>query len=517
MAFMAIFLLSMSASFVAVFVAQLQKREPDVELKTRTVIFAAIGVFTVGITGTSLELGPWLIRAFGLICLGIAIPVGWYAFKPKVEEVAAVPQVTEVPPEVAALPSLKDIPTASRLEHMLILGGSGAGKSQLISQLISYDLFKPCSVVVFDSQGDLLNNILKVDVPRDRVVYIDPTDVDFPISLSLFDYENRGQTNFEKEKNFNSVVELLLYVLSSLDSTVTAKQELCLRMLIRLCLVIPDATIHTLRELLSETTFERHRVHIGKLTYTAQSFFETEYFAKGFNETREQISRRVYTILESPLERIFSATKSRINMGELLDNGSIILINTAKSFLKEQGSVFFTRFMTALVFQAIQERNPQKDNLEVFMYIDEAAPVISEQTTNILETARKYKLGLTLAFQSLGQVPSEHQHSIITNTAIKAVGGISAKDARALADDMHTRPENLMSTPKLSFYTFVKGLWTQVLPVELGSLQKLPQRKDLRELIKNNRERYARPAAQVQRVVIKPADPLQDIEDLNRS
>lgn len=441
----------------------------------------------------------------------------WYATnKPEPVVEVAPPPVVEPPPPPAPIVSpyedFPELPNKLRIEHMMVVGGSGAGKSQLLSTLISRDLFKPCSIVVFDSQGDLLENILRVNVPRERIVYIDPTDVDHPTALSFFDFNTSGDTNYEREKNFNSVVELLLFVLNSLDSSVTSKQELCLRMLIRFCLVIPDATIHTLRDLLTEKGFARYQEHLPKLTETARGFFADEYLSRPFNETREQISRRVYTILESPLERMFASSKSRIHMRQLLDEGTIILISTAKSFLKEQGSAFFARFMTALIFQAIQERNPQKDNLDVFMYIDEAAPVISTQVTTILETGRKYKLGLTLAFQSLSQIPADLQHSVISNTATKAVSGISAKDARALAMDMETEAEILMGTKRLLFALYAKSYFHNWYRVTPGLLKTLPQRTDLKTLIKENREKYARLPEKKQEVK-KPDDPSKLIDD----
>ena len=426
----------------------------------------------------------------------------------KVPPKEPTPEIVEEPTRLV----FPEIPKAVRLEHMLILGSSGSGKTQLIETLLAQDIFTPSSVIVFDSQGDLLQEILKVDIPKDRIVYLDPTDVENPIALSFFDFKTSGLTPYEREKNFNSVVELLLFVLNSLDSGVTAKQELCLRMLIRFCLVIPNATIHTLRELLSEQGFKRYTVHLNKVSETAQHFFKDDYLSKSFGETREQISRRVYTILESPLERILSSPKSRVNMRELLDNGSIVLVNTAKSFLKEQGSAFFARFITALIFQAIQERDPRKQNLDVFMYIDEAAPIISEQITSILETSRKYRLGVTLAFQSLSQIPTEFAQSIITNTSVKAVSGISAKDSRALADDMKTRPEVLLSMQKLQFFLYVKGSVSNAYHVPINELQYSPQRSDLAAVLKHNRNRFCR--QEEKKIIATPDD---DINTFNKS
>lgn len=436
------------------------------------------------------------------------------------EELQPLPAPAPPPPAPEPPPpppeEFPEIDPRLRLEHFLILGGSGAGKTVLLSSLISQDLFQPRSVVVFDSQGDLLENILKVNVPRDRIVYIDPTDVDNPIALSFFDFNTGGHTNYEKQKNLNSVVDLLLFVLNSLDSSVTSKQELCLKMMIRLCLSIEGSTLQTLRELLTEKGFYKHQDSLKHLSDTAKGFFADEYLSRSFAETREQISRRVYTILESPLEPMFASPKSRINMRKLLDEGSIILINTSRGFLKDTQSAFFARFMIAMIFQAIQERNPQKDNMEVFLYIDEAAPVISSQMDAILSVSRKYKMGVCLAFQSLGQIPTDLQHSIITNTAIKAVARVSAKDARTLAADMGTEAEVLMMTQRLNFYIHSKGNFSGWFKLEPGALQRMPQRRDMRELLKENRDKYARLPEKKQDV--KPPDePSDDMSKFNRS
>ena len=84
---------------------------------------------------------------------------------------------------------------SSRFEHTHIVAGSGHGKTQLLQQMILKDLTKleegQGSVVVIDSQGDLLKNILSLaSMSRlsERLVLIDPTDIDNPPALNLFDF-----------------------------------------------------------------------------------------------------------------------------------------------------------------------------------------------------------------------------------------------------------------------------------------------------------------------------------------
>ena len=58
------------------------------------------------------------------------------------------------------------IPHKTRFEHHHIVAGSGHGKTQTIQQLVLHDLQSvikgDASVVVIDSQGELINNIFKL-------------------------------------------------------------------------------------------------------------------------------------------------------------------------------------------------------------------------------------------------------------------------------------------------------------------------------------------------------------------
>ena len=79
------------------------------------------------------------------------------------------------------------IPLETRFEHMHIIGGSGHGKTQTLQSLLLSDLSQvgegKRSVIVIDSQGDLIHTILKLQAVGDildRVVLIYPKDIDYP-------------------------------------------------------------------------------------------------------------------------------------------------------------------------------------------------------------------------------------------------------------------------------------------------------------------------------------------------
>src|SRR5687767_2526339 len=76
-------------------------------------------------------------------------------------------------------------PYEARFSHTMIIAGSGHGKTQMCQQLVINDIEEVIkgkrSIVVIDSQGDLINNISHLaQIPNDRLVLIDPHDIEHP-------------------------------------------------------------------------------------------------------------------------------------------------------------------------------------------------------------------------------------------------------------------------------------------------------------------------------------------------
>ena len=404
------------------------------------------------------------------------------------------------------------IPTTSRFEHHHIVAGSGHGKTQTLQYLIARDLEAVAagerSVVVLDSQGDLIRNIsnLAEFAPggplHERIVIIDPTDVEWPVSLNLFDVgieRLAGYAPLERERLTNSILELYDFVLGTLLSAeMTQKQSVIFRYVTRLMLYIPDATIHTLRELMEPNSQVKFAANIAKLEGTAKHFFETEFSSREFEQTKKQVLRRLWGILENQtFERMFSHPRSKLDLYSEMNAGKVILINTAKDLLKEQGTEIFGRFFIAMIAQAAQERAtlPEAKRMPTLVYIDEAQDYFDRNISLILAQARKYNVGMVLAHQYLGQLEPKLQEAVAANTAIKFAGGVSAKDARTLAPMLYCEPGLIERQPKGSFAAYIRGLTPSALPLRFpfGYLEAKPQMgaADRQALQARMRERYA--------------------------
>jgi uncharacterized protein DUF87 len=364
--------------------------------------------------------------------------------------------------EFFTVPIPFSIPEQLRFEHTHILAGSGHGKTQTLQHLILSDLTRPDppSLVIIDSQGDMIKKLSHLEVfdPKhgalaSKLIVINPADVEYPPALNMFDVNfDRldGYRTAAREQILNGVIELYDYIFGSLlGAELTQKQSVIFRYLARLMLTIPGATIHTLIELMNDTT--PFMKNIEQLPPGARMFFETEFPHKSFTDTKRQIQRRLWGILENPtFERMLTAPKNRIDMFDALNTGKIVLVNTAKDFLKGERSSFLGRFFIALTLQAALERAalPESKRRPAFLYIDEAADYFDDNIDDLLTQARKYNLGVVFSHQYLDQLAPGLRSSIASNTSIKLAGGISDRDARSMAPDMRTTPTFLLEQRK---------------------------------------------------------------------
>lgn len=287
-----------------------------------------------------------------------------------------------------------------------------------------------------------------------------------------------------------------------LGAELTQRQGLIFRYLARLLIEIPDANIHTLRELMEDGT--KFRPYMEKLSGTARSFFVTQFFDKKFGETKKQILTRLWGILSnSSLERMFSHTRNKIDIFELLNQGKIILINTAKDLLGQDGAAIFGRFFIALIAQASIQRAamPPHKRRSAFVYIDEAQDYFDDNISHLLNQARKYRVGLIFAHQNLDQLSANLRSSILASTTIKFAGGLSAKDAGTLDSEFRTDADFLLGMKKgknhTEFACYVKNYTNKALAVSipLGFVESLPRitASEYAELQGRNRDLYSEP------------------------
>ena len=401
-----------------------------------------------------------------------------------------------------------DFDDKSRMEHFHLCAGSGAGKTQLIQSLILRDLQNPDppALIIIDSQQDMIDKIQRLALFNgklaDRLVIIDPI---YTPALNMFDMTTDRLKNYsrtDREQIEAGIIELYNYVFGAIAAELTSKQNVAFSFVVRLMLGTPHATLHTLLELMESSDFTKFIPVIAKLDTTAQSFFHNQFFKKDFAATRQQIARRLYTVLSVPsFDRMFSTRKNKLDMFDCIQSRNIVLVNTRKALLKTDACALFGRYMIAQTMSAVFERVavPENRRNPAFLIIDEAADYFDESLESLLTQARKYHCGVLFAHQAMSQM-SQSLHGIVAgNTSIKVAGGISDKDARALAPDMRTTSDFLTNLKKTQDYcqfgAYIRNKTGRALSIEVpfGTLEAQPRMTpaEHKVLIARNNARYS--------------------------
>lgn len=401
-----------------------------------------------------------------------------------------------------------EVPEALRFSHTHIIGGSGHGKTQLIQKLFLNDLIKeePASIIVIDPKGLLVERIRKLEAfapgtrLSDRLIVIDPTDVEHPPALNMFHPASKRFRTYDESVRrmiLNKAIDLYTYMFNTRTNTLTPKQATCFSFCIPVMLQMaetPGADIHTLMEFLGDQSGDksaslqksRFTPFIDRLSQVHREFFQHEYYSDQYAGTRKEIRQRLQSILAKPeFSAMFAARTQKIDLFECIQSGKILLVNTARGMLGDDSSQLFGRYIIALIHQAILERtahtNPPSTWRDAYLYIDEAQDYLDDKVEALLDQARETRLGLIIVHQRLAQLSEDLISAIMTNTAVKYAGGVTF-DVAQMSRAMSCTPDFLASQgidvekQKTEFACYVRGRTPQAvsLSVTLGLLESLP-------------------------------------------
>ncbi len=392
----------------------------------------------------------------------------------------------------------------TRFAHTWIVGGTGAGKTQLLQNLILHDLESddPPSLVIIDSQGDLIDKVSHLAHFRDRPpILITPKDIDHPPALNIFDINRARIAKYgavAREQVVAGAIQTFEYMFNGLGIDLTGKQGICFRNMCRLMLALPQpATILDLLSLTEERMPAIYQSAVASLPDLTRQFFERDFVGREFRDTKQQIRSRLQGILENPtIARLFTQPETKIDIFGELNSGSVILVDTAKDFLRTF-TPYFGRLFISLVLQAVMERAvvPEGKRKPTFLVIDEAHEYFDDNIDDLLIEARKYKVGVVLAHQFIDQVSPYLRSSLASSTATKLAARVSVADARFLAPNMRTEPDTLLSVPRLTFACHIRDATPEavLVPVEAGKLESRPRlaEQEYEAFLATNRKRVS--------------------------
>ena len=328
--------------------------------------------------------------------------------------------------------------TNDRRRHTYMIGQTGVGKSGFLENLAYQDMMDGKGFAFIDPHGDSADSLLGM-VPKERVedvIYFNPGDLEHPMGLNLFEYDNEDQKDFLVQESIN-----MLYGLYDPGHTgiVGPRLEHIFRNCALLLMSDPNGgTFIDIPKLLIDDEFMK-----SKLKYVTDrqvlDFWTKEYpDSKRSNESGEVtswvISKFGPFLSNTMMRNIMGQNKSGFNLRDVMDNNKILLVNLSKGRMGELnsrllGMIFVMKFQAAAMARA---NIAEEDRKDFCLYVDEFQNFATDSFESILSEARKYRLNLVLANQFMTQLTDKIREAIIGNVGTVISGRIGITDAELM-------------------------------------------------------------------------------------
>ena len=369
-----------------------------------------------------------------------------------------------------------------RMRHLYITGATGSGKSTLLANLILQDIRAGKGISLIDPHGDLAQEVLRL-LPanrKDDLVYFDPGDQKSPYKINLLETKYKEGTSeyaSEVDQMTESIISLMRKVFSSEDNS-GHRIEYILRNAIHTAIVIPDSDIFTVFRLLTDIKYRRQA--LPKIKDPDLINFWWNELGKAGDYQRVKMSSGVTSkigrfLFYEPAKRVFSTSKSTLDIARVMDESKILICNFSKGRLGEDGSkLFSTALLTELQLSALGRVNQlRKDRIDHYLYVDEFQNLAPNVLIQMLSEARKYGLYLTMAEQSPSQQDAQSTNIILANVGnLLCFRMASPRDGQLLESSFEPYLTNNDLNNLPSYHFYLKTVGAQALPPLSG--QTLP-------------------------------------------
>jgi len=308
---------------------------------------------------------------------------------------------------------------ADRRRHLYLIGMTGTGKSNLLSNLAIQDIQKGRGVCVIDPHGDLIADCLG-SIPAakaDEVIYFNPADTERPMGINLLEYDPK----YPEQKTFviNEMIKIFdkLY---DLKQTGGPMFEQYMRNAMLLVMEDPDSgsTLMEIPKVLADSEFRNYK--LSKCQNPIVYDFWTKEAQKAGGEAAlanlvPYITSKLTQFVSNDIMRpIIGQQKSAFNFRQIMDERKIFLINLSKGKLGDINAYLLGMVLVGKILMASLSRAdlPQEQRRDFYLYIDEFQNFITDTISVILSEARKYRLNLILAHQYIGQLIRGNDTSI---------------------------------------------------------------------------------------------------------
>jgi hypothetical protein len=345
---------------------------------------------------------------------------------------------------------------AAQMRHTAIFGKSGVGKSTLMRNMTAWDISEGVGLALADPHGDLVDDLLSM-IPRPRtndVIYFNPHDPERVPGINPLQRVPEAQ----KPLVVSSIISILKniwkdfwgpqteYILSNLVAALL-DQKRPVSFLSLLKALVDDDYRACLSRSLSDPTVD---IFFQLYTEEWNDRFRTEASAPLMN--------KVGKLIGNPLLRaVIGQPTSSFDFRRVMDTRKILLCDLSKGILgADVSSLLGSLIVSSISLAALSRKNiPESDRVPFKLYADEVHNFIhGVDFPTILAEARKYKLPLVVATQTIAQLPEDSAAALFGNCATLISFRVAGQDAEILNLEFAktVSPSQLQELPDYRIY-----------------------------------------------------------------
>jgi hypothetical protein len=384
----------------------------------------------------------------------------------------------------------------NRRRHLYMIGQTGSGKSVFLENIAFQDMCDGRGFAFIDPHGDAVEALLQ-RVPEERiddVIYFDPSDIEHPVGMNMFEFTNPDQKDFIVQEGINMLQSLF-------DPTNQGffgpRGQHMFRNAALLLMSDPNgATFIDIPQCFTDPEFVK-----SKLKYVTDKAVY-DYWTKEFpasqksNDAGEVItwftSKWGPFLANTTMRNILGQTKSGFNIREIMDSKKIFLVNLSKGKLGDLnsqllGMIFVMKFQQAAMSRADIPEHERKD---FCLFVDEFQNFATDSFESILSEARKYRLNLIVANQFMTQLTDKIREAILGNVGTILCGRLGVTDAELIVKAF-SPTFTLEDLTKLANYSVICKVMMFGMPSAPFTMKFLPPMGEANEQLMNSLKEYS--------------------------
>ncbi|HUP60733.1 MAG TPA: hypothetical protein VNA69_09980 [Thermoanaerobaculia bacterium] len=349
------------------------------------------------------------------------------------------------------------------LQHTLVLGATGTGKSSLLELLARYHLRERRPFALIDLHGDLFTRVAAWALVE-RTPHLVLLDFTRPELLPGWNPLARVE-GVDVGRHVDLLVGVLKRLYAGEDAASWAwgvKVEELMRYALRACIESETpATLDTLRSFLLMPAL-RDQI-LATASAETRAYFTTRFGAREQMYVSAVLNKLEPFLGSISVQHFLGRTESTVDLFGAFERGDTVLVNLAKGYLGPTADVVGRLLVNAFQLAALRrEAIPPEKRTPYALLLDEAHVLAAAESglEDFLVAARKYRVFVTLAAQGLSLFPPNFRPHLLGNTGRQFFFRLPHSEARSLAHDIfeplgsvwrqQTRPNERIEEPLLS-------------------------------------------------------------------